>query len=221
MIPPLFLQPPVDKSFSFIAQTQGLQVHRPQKGEEGGRRGVKGIEGWRRGWEREWSVGDMRERKEQSPATPGSTSTSHPCLHPSPVPTLQHLSVLLCRLATHDRSANCKWCRLALPCLPHSVCGSRQGAGVAERPWGETGPFLLNQQRSSNDYELQLCPLRLALPWPAVAPQPHLTMSPSACGLCCCWRKQQSINRWIPTETPKRDINCPVTYGSTWRDGDR
>lgn len=41
MIPPLFLQPPVDKSFSFIAQTQGLQVHRPQKGEkEGGAEGV-------------------------------------------------------------------------------------------------------------------------------------------------------------------------------------
>lgn len=35
MISPLFLQPPVDKSFSFIAQIQGLQVHRPQKGEKG------------------------------------------------------------------------------------------------------------------------------------------------------------------------------------------
>lgn len=43
MIPPLFLQSPVDKSFSFIAQTQGLQVHRPQKGGKGGDGG--GIEG--------------------------------------------------------------------------------------------------------------------------------------------------------------------------------
>ena len=32
--------------------------------------------------------------------------------------------------------------------------------------------------------ELQLCPLRLALPCPAVAPQAHLTMLPSASGLC-------------------------------------
>lgn len=52
MIPPLFLQPPADKSFSFIAQTQGLQVHRPQK-EEGGGAGVEGG----MGWEKEWSVG--------------------------------------------------------------------------------------------------------------------------------------------------------------------
>lgn len=60
MIPPLFLQPPVDKSFSFIAQTQGLQVHRPQKGEKeagGGVGGVEGVKGWRSGWEGEWSVG--------------------------------------------------------------------------------------------------------------------------------------------------------------------
>lgn len=41
--PPLFLQSPVDKSFSFIAQTQGLQVHRPQKGGKGG--GSGGVEG--------------------------------------------------------------------------------------------------------------------------------------------------------------------------------
>lgn len=49
MIPPLFLQSPVDKSFSFIAQTQGLQVHRPQKGGKGGAGGgvgggVEGLE---------------------------------------------------------------------------------------------------------------------------------------------------------------------------------
>lgn len=40
--PPLLLQPPVDKSFSFIAQTQGLQVHRPQKGAKGGGAGGEG-----------------------------------------------------------------------------------------------------------------------------------------------------------------------------------
>lgn len=67
MIPPLFLRPPVDKSFSFIAQTQGLQVHRPQKRERRGfggggggsavGGGGGGVRGWRSGWEGEWSVG--------------------------------------------------------------------------------------------------------------------------------------------------------------------
>lgn len=74
------------------------------------------------------------------------------------------------------------------------VCGRGQGAGVAEWPCGGSGPFLLNQQRSSNDYELQLCPLRLALPCPVVAPQPHFTMLPSAPGLWYCEWKLQSIS---------------------------
>lgn len=87
----------------------------------------------------------MVSREIRELPAPGSTSTSHPCLHPRPAPSPQHLSVMLHCLATHKKNADCKWCCLALPCLPHSVCGRGQGAGVAEWPCGETGPFLLNQ----------------------------------------------------------------------------
>ncbi|KAK5924905.1 hypothetical protein CgunFtcFv8_017479 [Champsocephalus gunnari] len=73
--PPLFLQPPVDKSFSFIAQTQGLQVHRPQKGaKKGGSAGVK------EGMGRRMVSGEIREEGTEPPY-PGLTSTP---IHPTP-----------------------------------------------------------------------------------------------------------------------------------------
>lgn len=115
---------------------------------------------------------------------PGLTSTpSHP-LHPSPLPPPRALSL------------PCNTSPICSTALPHVTgvqtasgaawhyqaslgeCGRGRGAGVAEWPCGGSGPFLQRQQRSSNDCELQLCPLRLALPCPAVAPQPHLTVLP-------------------------------------------
>ncbi len=53
---------------------------------------------------------------------------------------LQHLSVLLDCPATRDKSANCEWCRLALPGLPGCVwqgTGGRRGtvAMWRERPF--------------------------------------------------------------------------------------
>lgn len=128
--------------------------------------------------------GDKRGRNGGPPLHPGLTPTpSHP-LHPSPLPPPRALS-LSCNTS--------QFCSTALPHVTGvqtasgaawhyqaslGVCGRGRGAGVAEWPCGGSGPFLLRQQRSSNDCELQLCPLRLALPCPAVAPQPHLTVLP-------------------------------------------
>ena len=95
MIPPLFLQPPVDKSFSFIAQTQGLQVHRPQKGAKKG--GSAGVE---EGMGRRMVSGEIREEGTEPPY-PGLTSTP---IHPTPhVPN----PVWLHCAATHEGGANC------------------------------------------------------------------------------------------------------------------
>lgn len=60
----IFFQPPVDKSFSFIAQTQGLQVHGPQKEIQGS------SEGGGVGWDgKENGQLEDKRRKEQSPPT--------------------------------------------------------------------------------------------------------------------------------------------------------
>lgn len=141
MIPPLFLQSPVDKSFSFIAQTQGLQVHRPQKGGKGG----DGGGDWRAGGpcEKEnGQSGDKRGRNRAPHRHPGLTSTpSHPipdpCLHPRPLPNPDHLSALLaCRHHTWLENQ----LRVVPPgtTRPFGVCGRGRGPGVAGRPCGRS-----------------------------------------------------------------------------------
>lgn len=109
MIPPLFLRPPVDKSFSFIAQTQGLQVHRPQKRE---RRGFGGegvgqggvvvvVMGWGAGGADGKENGQWGDKGGRSgsplystpPPPPPPNTHTHPGLtsvptHPGPDPSL-------------------------------------------------------------------------------------------------------------------------------------
>lgn len=126
-----------------------------------------------------------REIREEGtePPYPGLTSTpTHPtpdpCLHPGsllyPRSTSLFCSTALPHVTGVQTASGATWCYQAFL----GVCGRGQGAGVAEGPCGGSSPFFLDQQRSSNELELQLCPLSLALPWPAVAPHPHFSVSP-------------------------------------------
>lgn len=152
---PLLLKPPVDKSFSFIAQTQGLQVHRPQKRIQGCS-GGGGV-----GMGKRMVSRKMRGERNRAPY-PGLTSTSahpspHPCLHPS--------SMALCfaRLLCHMQGERKQ--QVALPGLRECVWLQ---TGVADWPWGGSGPFLLNQQRSSNDFTAVPTEVCLALQRPHI-----------------------------------------------------
>lgn len=157
---PLLLKPPVDKSFSFIAQTQGLQVHRPQKRIQGCS-GGGGV-----GMGKRMVSRKIRGERNRAPYS-GLTSTSahpslHPCLHPSFTSTSWFCSAALPHVRRAQTASVAAW-----RCQVHvSVCGFRQ-------EW-QTDPFLLNQQRSSNDFTLQLCLLRSAILCPAEAPHQHL-----------------------------------------------
>lgn len=146
MIPPLFLQPPVDKSFSFIAQTQGLQVHRPQKGGKGeeGSQGDRGVE--------EGMGKRMVSREIREEGTESSPTLVQPQPHPpasTPALSLPCNTSLFCSTALPHRrrmqnASGAAWCYYAF--LIVCVAGDRgHGAGVAEWPCGETGSFLLNQ----------------------------------------------------------------------------
>lgn len=150
MIPPLFLQSPVDKSFSFIAQTQGLQVHRPQKGGKGG----DGGGDWRAGGpcEENGQSGDKRGRNRAPHRHPGLTFTpSHPipdpCLHPRPVPNPDHLSALLHTPPPHVTGApttgGAAWHHQAFWCVWQGT-GYRRGRAAMWQLffWGSRGAVM-------------------------------------------------------------------------------
>lgn len=93
MIPPLFLRPPVDSNPSaLLPRLKGCRCTGHKRGKGGRGEGW----GWRRGWEREWSVSEIREEETQlthpTPPHRGLTSTpTHPnphlcLLHPAPAP---------------------------------------------------------------------------------------------------------------------------------------
>lgn len=147
MIPPLFLQPPADKSFSFIAQTQGLQVHRPQKGKKGGgSRGTRGGGGMGRSMV-SWVI---TEEGAKPPLLWFNLNLS-PLLPVQPRDTSRFCSAAW----PHGReeqtaSGAARRCHALLRVC---VAGGRRGRAAR--------PFLLSQQRSSNDCEVQLGLLRL------------------------------------------------------------
>ena len=141
--PPLFLKPSVDKSFSFITQTQGLQVHKPQKEGQGCRGGGGDGMGKR-------MVSRKIRGEGTEPPYPGLTSTAaHPSPHPSastPAPSLPcNTSLFRSAALPHVRRvqtvSGAAWCCQALS----GVLGWGPGAGVADWPCGRSSPFLLNQ----------------------------------------------------------------------------
>lgn len=108
------------------SRAAGAQATKGREGRGGG--GGGGVE---EGMGKRMVSREIREEGTEPPY-PGLTSTPthptpHPGFHPGPVPTLQHLSVLLDCPATRDRSANCEWCRLALPGLPGCVWQGDRG----------------------------------------------------------------------------------------------
>lgn len=161
MIPPLFLQPPADKSFSFIAQTQGLQVHRPQK--EGGGGCMERWDGKENG-----QSGDKRGRNR----TPYPVLTSKPT-HPSPHPASMPVLLLPCNTSRFCSAAfplvrrvQTEWCRLALPGLAGYVWQGTEGRHGNLAMWWEQ-PFTSKASKATIDSS------HLVLQWP---------MSD-----CCCW----------------------------------
>lgn len=160
MIPPLFLQPPVDKSFSFIAQTQGLQVHRPQKGEkEAGGWGWWGgvvLRGWRAGGadgKENGQSGDKRGRN-RAPL-PWFNLYTHPS-YPWPLPPpgvcsctpgapLCFAQTALPHVTGVQTASGAAWCYQAFL----GVCGRGQGAGVAEGPCGGSSPLFFWTSRGA------------------------------------------------------------------------
>ncbi|CAB1457106.1 unnamed protein product [Pleuronectes platessa] len=149
MIPPPLLQPPADKSFSFIARIQGLQVHGPQKGKRGWRGGV-GLTGVEEGMGKRMVSQEIREEGTETPPLPWLNLSIDPSplppSHPGPGPSLPLATLLFCSTALpHVRgvqtTSGAAWRYQAFL----GVRGRGRGAAVAEWPCGGTGAFLLNQ----------------------------------------------------------------------------
>lgn len=140
MIPPLFLPPPVDKSFSFIARLKGCRCtgHKRER-----RWGDGGVRGWRVGGTGVKENGQSGDKRGSNRALLPWFNLYTPASYPWPLPSPRPCSyprppLCFARLPRHTWR-ECKL-RVVLPgtTKPLWVC-------VAEWPCGGSSPFFLNQ----------------------------------------------------------------------------